>query len=96
LIISFLLSTEDVSAWFSVWIQVDPLTLHGIQPTRFFLSHQVHLADIALSDQFDLVEAAGTNLDVADLDRVGAVRSAECDRLANLAWGGNSFDSVFG
>jgi hypothetical protein len=96
LIISFLLSTEDISAWFNVRIQLDPLTLHSIQPTRFFLSHQVHLADIALSDQFDLIEAARTDLNVADLDRVGAVRPAECDRLADLAWGGYSFESILG
>lgn len=72
------------------------LALHGVESARLLFTNQVHLSNVALSNELDLVKAAWADLDVADLDRVGAVSPAEGYRLANLAWGGNGIDRVHG
>lgn len=59
-------------------------TLHRIQSVALLLADQIHLAHISLADQLDLIEAAGSHLDISNLDGVGAVRAAEISHAGRL------------
>lgn len=62
-------------------------TFHGIESTGFLLPDQVYLPNVSLPNQLDFIEASRADLDILDLDRIGAVRPPESDRLSNLARG---------
>lgn len=65
-------ATAEVSIF-----QLAFLTFHGIEPVAFLFSNQVDFAHITFANKLDLVEAGRPNFDIADLDGVGTVRSAE-------------------
>src|SRR6187402_1464835 len=53
-------------------------TLHSIQPAALLLSHQIHLSNVSLANQLDLIKTSWTNLNIPYLDGIRAVRPPEC------------------